>query len=137
PTSESVITCNGESVIVPSSLVRILTHFCKETQEKYVWIDSLCINQEDMVEKSVQVRNMLRIFEKADKVIAWLDHPHTLTSLPLTEADLRYCDGLIHKSECFHAFEHQHRTLMQLASAELWSRTWCRQEVLAAVHLTL
>ena len=37
-----------------------------------IWIDALCINQKDEVEKSHQVRNMDRIYQQATKVLIWL-----------------------------------------------------------------
>lgn len=41
-------------------------------RSRYLWIDAVCINQEDNSEKAVQVQMMGRIFETAQKVIAWL-----------------------------------------------------------------
>lgn len=37
-----------------------------------LWIDALCINQEDLVEKSLQVRLMGRIYAESTRVIVWL-----------------------------------------------------------------
>lgn len=39
---------------------------------KYVWIDALCINQQDVEEKSRQVKKMGDIYKKADTVRIWL-----------------------------------------------------------------
>src|SRR6266487_6830888 len=39
---------------------------------QYVWIDAICINQDDVVERSRQVQNMSRIFESAMRVVIWL-----------------------------------------------------------------
>lgn len=37
-----------------------------------VWADALCINQSDLEERSLQVRNMQHIYSKAQKVVAWI-----------------------------------------------------------------
>ena len=37
-----------------------------------LWIDSICINQSDLAEKSSQVNLMRRIYRKAKRVIVWL-----------------------------------------------------------------
>lgn len=39
---------------------------------KLVWIDQICINQADEIEKSHQVNQMRHIYSEADHVIAWL-----------------------------------------------------------------
>lgn len=38
----------------------------------YIWADGICINQEDVVEKSMQVANMLTIYRKAVRTVVWL-----------------------------------------------------------------
>jgi hypothetical protein len=38
----------------------------------YIWVDVICINQQDNVEKSWQVQLMRNIFERASAVIIWL-----------------------------------------------------------------
>jgi hypothetical protein len=37
-----------------------------------VWVDALCINQEDPVERSQQVRQMRQIYSRASEVISWI-----------------------------------------------------------------
>ena len=37
-----------------------------------LWIDSICINQEDSEEWDAQVRRMKTIYEQAERVIIWL-----------------------------------------------------------------
>jgi hypothetical protein len=38
----------------------------------YIWVDTICIKQQDNVEKSLQVQLMRKIFQKANAVIIWL-----------------------------------------------------------------
>ncbi|KAH6675855.1 heterokaryon incompatibility protein-domain-containing protein [Halenospora varia] len=39
---------------------------------RVVWVDSLCIHQENLDERSQQVRLMYQIYEQAEKVVIWL-----------------------------------------------------------------
>ncbi|EME81956.1 uncharacterized protein MYCFIDRAFT_18284, partial [Pseudocercospora fijiensis CIRAD86] len=41
-------------------------------RDRYLWVDAVCINQEDDAEKSQQVSKMLTIFKKALHVVIWL-----------------------------------------------------------------
>ncbi|PYI09618.1 HET-domain-containing protein [Aspergillus sclerotiicarbonarius CBS 121057] len=38
----------------------------------YLWVDALCINQDDLIERKEQVNLMSRIYTKATKVLVWL-----------------------------------------------------------------
>ena len=38
---------------------------------KLLWVDAVCINQQDDMEKSEQVKMMRDIFSSAQKVLAW------------------------------------------------------------------
>ena len=43
--------------------------------ETWIWIDALCINQDDDKEKAVQVQKMNLIFSSAQAVVIWLGKP--------------------------------------------------------------
>ena len=49
-----------------------LDHLRHPDERPYLWVDALCINQADDVEKSAQVQEMLSIYKKASKVVAWI-----------------------------------------------------------------
>ena len=44
-----------------------------------IWIDALCINQEDLIEHSAQVGLISRIYSNAQQVIVWLGVPDKYT----------------------------------------------------------
>lgn len=44
----------------------------KPRKYETLWVDALCINQEDLVERGLQVMGMGIIFSKAEEVVAWL-----------------------------------------------------------------
>ncbi|KAH4269157.1 hypothetical protein HBI04_058740 [Parastagonospora nodorum] len=53
-------------------LVSILTTPNLEDRPQYLWIDQICINQEDIQERNEQVSRMSHIYETAKQVIVWL-----------------------------------------------------------------
>jgi len=46
---------------------------------RVLWVDAICINQNDVVEKSSQIRQMGEIYSQATEVLIWLG-PETLSS---------------------------------------------------------
>ncbi|CAG1978439.1 unnamed protein product [Fusarium graminearum] len=66
------VPCDGEMLSITSSLHEALVEITKSRQNEALWIDQICINQEDMDEKSEQVSKMNMIYDKAETVLAWL-----------------------------------------------------------------
>ncbi|KAM5356486.1 hypothetical protein ACJ41O_003132 [Fusarium nematophilum] len=50
-------------------MLRYLRH---KHEQQYLWIDAICLNQKDEVEKSIQVPAMGEIYREAETVIVWL-----------------------------------------------------------------
>jgi hypothetical protein len=71
------VYCDDREILVTPNLVSALTKL-RETMPVYpgfhrtLWIDSICINQDDVVERGHQVRLMKEIYSHALKVIVWL-----------------------------------------------------------------
>lgn len=51
---------------------QMLVELRKHSAKRYLWIDAICLNQEDDVEKSEQIPLMGQIYSQARKVIFWL-----------------------------------------------------------------
>ncbi|KAH8817198.1 heterokaryon incompatibility protein-domain-containing protein [Xylogone sp. PMI_703] len=78
------IECDGIIISITENLEDALLQFRKtnyisnhvegreENVEGFIWIDAVCINQEDNAEKGVQIAMMDEIYSKARRVIAWL-----------------------------------------------------------------
>jgi hypothetical protein len=68
------ISCNGFSINIRASLhdaIHTLLNL-PLNPELPIWIDAICINQEDDEEKAVQVSRMGDIYRTAHQVLAWL-----------------------------------------------------------------
>jgi Heterokaryon incompatibility protein (HET) len=66
------ILCNGYRFQVTTNLYSALLKLRKSSGQVRIWVDRLCINQEDVEERSDQVRHMGRIYASAAVVMIWL-----------------------------------------------------------------
>ncbi|KAF7557389.1 hypothetical protein G7Z17_g642 [Cylindrodendrum hubeiense] len=66
------VECNDGRLRVTRNLMMALKSIRSTTSSRTLWIDALCINQEDMDERSKQVMMMKEIYQKARTVLMWL-----------------------------------------------------------------
>ena len=66
------IVCDGQKVAVSAELVDALRRIRLPDRHRSIWIDALCINQQDVNERNMQVRNMRDIYSRADHVLIWV-----------------------------------------------------------------
>ncbi|CAN9277835.1 unnamed protein product [Alternaria alternata] len=66
------ITCDGHKKPVRRNLWGVLSQLRKQRFDSLLWVDAICINQNDKEEKSFQVAMMRDIYKRAAKVIFWL-----------------------------------------------------------------
>ena len=81
---EALSYCWGDSAVtvtievdhaefeITENLHSALRHLRQEHQVRLLWVDAVCINQEDVEEKTGQVGIMRQIYERAGKVNIWL-----------------------------------------------------------------
>lgn len=64
----------GDDGIIPitASLHEALQHLRYTNHPRVLWADAICINQEDLNERSAQVAAMKDIFSSCDRVLVWL-----------------------------------------------------------------
>ncbi|EME43338.1 hypothetical protein DOTSEDRAFT_107185, partial [Dothistroma septosporum NZE10] len=67
-----LLVCDGQRCAITREAYRALQRLRSSTSTTYIWLDALCINQVDNLEKSLQVRKMLTIYKKATRVYVWL-----------------------------------------------------------------
>jgi hypothetical protein len=110
PETSSALSAVRQPLQVPGSLIPFLyrtrAHPLFKDEARLLWIDSICINQNDNDEKNVQVANMREIYVRAEHTLIWLG----------TEADqsseaLKYASMLARKW-LFQQAEEQKRTLL-------------------------
>jgi hypothetical protein len=69
---DATILCNGVDVEISANLFHALRQLRNVQVPVVIWVDFLCINQQDVVERSLQVMMMREIYEKSREVIIWL-----------------------------------------------------------------
>lgn len=67
-----VLHCGGSVIEITPNVDRILRRLRHPDRLRRLWIDAICINQDDVAERSRQVRNMQDIYSAAKQVIIWL-----------------------------------------------------------------
>lgn len=68
------IICNEAEIYITKNLFQFLSLASQRLKEhsSCFWIDAICINQDDEVEKSSEVRKMDQIYSAAASVLVWL-----------------------------------------------------------------
>ena len=66
------ISCNDSLLQIGASLKSALLYLRRKDQTRLLWIDAICINQENLPERGSQVRIMCDIYRNAERVVSWL-----------------------------------------------------------------
>lgn len=66
------ININNQCLKITQNLYRALLHLRNNTFSLIIWIDAICINQDDEREKERQIPLMAEIYAKASCVVVWL-----------------------------------------------------------------
>lgn len=120
------IILNGKALIVTDNLFKALTHLRDVNKTRTLWVDAVCINQKDDIEKNVQVMMMDKIYSKASRVLVWL-----------MENDSYLISDHI---ASFSRDQNRHLTkyplsLWALSKIDWWRRAWTFQEAALANNL--
>lgn len=104
-----------------------------------LWVDALCIDQQNDMEKSEQVQKMNEIYRKAHMVCIWLgtDDPefHSSKAMAFIKdvIQLENLDQLLNRDENLHKWA----SLFQLLKWSWFSRRWVIQELALAQEATV
>ncbi|KAF2242199.1 hypothetical protein BU26DRAFT_438771, partial [Trematosphaeria pertusa] len=71
-TEDHEILVNGSPMPVRENLYRFLQTAQQRYSQRPFWIDAICINQKNHIEKNHQVQMMGRIYQGAEEVLVWL-----------------------------------------------------------------
>jgi hypothetical protein len=71
------VPCNGGHILVTPTAYEMLEylHLYRPDTTRLLWIDAICINQEDEHEKETQIPLMRRIYAYATQGVVWLGCP--------------------------------------------------------------
>ncbi|KAL7954960.1 heterokaryon incompatibility domain-containing protein [Trichoderma compactum] len=71
-TDKLLVFCDGVPFPVTKNLESALRHLRKTEDERSLWVDAICINQDNIPERNQQVSIMKDIYRKARHVVIWL-----------------------------------------------------------------
>ena len=114
-------TVNDHRLLVTVNLHAALSHLRDRFVERIIWIDAICINQEDKNdEKGQQVQSMAKIYAKASRVIVWLgkaaDNSDQALDMIRKAAEEQHAESTIDESN-------QH-IILTLLKREWFQRIW-------------
>lgn len=66
------IVLDGYSYCVTTSVYQVLNRVRRGNNSSLIWIDSVCINQDDNEERSKQILLMRQIYSMASETVAWI-----------------------------------------------------------------
>jgi Heterokaryon incompatibility protein (HET) len=114
---------------------------------RILWVDAICIDQNDVQDKNVQVPLMEKIYSRASKVLVWLG-PHrdgselvfdfcNQSERPPPGHELYSPTKATHDIEGMRSGDVISDAIEALFYREYWQRSWIIQEVLLARRLTI
>lgn len=128
-----VIWCNGERMNIYQNLHDALLQLRRSSSYDDYWIDAVCINQDDLVERNQQVQMMGRIYSCAKSVTIWLGTCPLILSSAI--AKLEHDNGLILPIDNSATARDKLEAYITLAagrylfSRRYFSRLWVLQEI--------
>ena len=144
---ERSISCGSESIVITANLATALVQLRNTDKPRTLWIDQICINQDDVHERNKQVALMHRIYSKAENVVIWLGEegpddgmafgfvPILLSYLPpLSAGHGATRQGLVIGQALPIVGSHAWIALSRIFSRPYFRRSWIIQEVALARH---
>lgn len=145
------IFVNGHTMYITWNLYDAMLHLRVTHSHTNLWIDALCINQQDLNERKHQVKQMKTIYGEAREVICWLglQHEYIKCLFFSIEQHLEDHHDKCELSQCLFrsqepllaAYQVFHTRLMNalryLEDSPYWRRVWIVQEVVTARRVVL
>ena len=149
------VLCDGGAVSITQNLDDALRSMRLPTQARRLWVDAVCIDQQNLDERSRQVRYMRLIYSRATRVIVWLGLkvPGLEKAMDLAEMihEIRSADQPTEATKAINrveltqnmstlaiatltAEEEAAKHLQALLFRDFFSRSWCVQEVLVSAY---
>jgi len=136
PSTTSPIFVNGIEHNVTLNLKAALQYLRNTGRtEKPLWIDALCINQKDILEKNVQIMYMAKIFEKAYLTLVWLGEEKEDSSMAMK--NIRLLGDIYMKLDIKNSgiTEKTFEDILDEIESRVGFDLWSQQNILAFVDL--
>lgn len=152
------IICNDKSFLIGRNLFQALNNFRLENQERIIWVDAICIDQLNLVEKKHQIPLMPIIYQECNRVLVWLgeDPEYDNTAAALIEKiqiqvihpgnhlspefikDIRTdVYEVLERTGLPYLMSNEWEGLCRILNNSYWERMWIIQEVLLGSSLVV
>jgi hypothetical protein len=127
-TEKHDILLNGRAFRVAKNLYKFLDFATQEYPGELLWIDAICIDQDNIPERGHQVQRMGSVYSGAQEVLVWLGrefHVDLISNWLKTVPYGEYCSKDVEEQVhtlCFHPY---------------WSRAWIAQEILLQANVVI
>ena len=121
----------GYWILITDNLQSALAALWKRRGEKKIiriWVDALCINQNDLYERSQQVQMMRQIYSRAEKVLAWVGSCSNPVKATVTSAAIASFSKASYRRTSEEALD----AMKDFFNEEYWRRVWIIQEITVA-----
>jgi hypothetical protein len=126
------ISVNKQNLAVTENLHAALLRLRDRSLERILWIDAICIDQENLEEREQQVRLMAKIYSKAHRVIVWLGKEARGAEGALENIRLAAIEESTDNSK-----EMNQRAILNLLQRPWFQRIWVREQTLNHSYQTI
>ncbi|KAF1990700.1 hypothetical protein K402DRAFT_315314, partial [Aulographum hederae CBS 113979] len=136
--SVSINVDNGQ-LQVTKNLEAALLELRRTKEGRIPWIDALCINQADNLERNHQAGMMKEIYESASSVLIWLG-PENSADAKLVQEMPKMAHKMSRRfkrngeSGVYHLLQWNQSALEAFLGRSWWSRIWVKQEYGVSKH---
>lgn len=147
---QQAITVNGHFVHIRYNLYQLLLRLCPKRGFRRLWVDAICVDQNNISERNSQVQMMGTIYKAATFVVAWLgEEPencepllrHLKRSGKVSRTVLRHGGRSVENDPRLEfeplADSASVKALKILLQRSYWSRAWVLQELIHGREITL
>lgn len=136
------IVLDGRQVLVRFNLRDALKKLEYAQTERLLWVDAICINQDDISERNHQVAMMGQIYSRAARVHVWLGGETRLSKvafdfLKLLDRDTQVAGDLFGGRLVQSSITEGVRAFRSLCDMMYWTRVWIVQEIVLAKRITI
>jgi hypothetical protein len=123
------ISINKQSLAVTENLHAALLRLRDRSLQRILWVDAICINQENREEQGQQVQLMAKIYSKAHRVIVWLGKEASDTEGSLEDIRLAANEESTERSRK----EINRQAILNLLQGPWFHRIWVRDRRSTAI----
>jgi hypothetical protein len=123
------VIVNGWPLEITQNLDLALRHLRQPAQTKIMWVDALCINQQDIDERNYQVPLMGSIYAGASQTTVWLGPASDESDLVMEVIRTSKMHGMNPFCLCI--------DILRLMTRSWWTRVWVIQEVALAQRVVI